>query len=241
MKTHLMAIAVATIMLLQPELVSADVFNLQLTLDPVDPQNQINQLTLEALGEQDTTDLSGTVDIQINLNPQTGEITELTFTGGSFFGTNIGFDFGFFGSISGTNLGGTIETPSPPGSVIGVDFPASEHDITLNSGEITGTGIVGSAIGSGFSFNDLPLTSPGVGMGTITANQNGDGYDITVLVPVSISEVIATIDVVGDVVLDVNGNVQASGFVQTSSIPEPTCGLVIFGSIALLCARRKRA
>ena len=80
------------------------------------------EITLDAGGfgsDSDTTILSGSIDVQLNVNLATGQTSELTVITGDVTGSGAAFagsgPSGSFILTSSTTLGAALGTPSPPG------------------------------------------------------------------------------------------------------------------------------
>ena len=98
----------------------------------------------------DTTNLTGTVDVTLEIDPSSGVVTELSFTGGAASGTPITlagdstnvFNPGSY-SFTSTVLTGTANTLSPPGPVSNSpgmgDYDAALHELIINGGVLSGS------------------------------------------------------------------------------------------------------
>ncbi|MCA9133329.1 MAG: hypothetical protein KDA45_09250 [Planctomycetales bacterium] len=206
----------------------ADWVPLTLTLDAAN--SSTNQLSLLIAGATPaTTDLSGTIDAAIDIDWGTGAITGLELTGGTITSTPWSITIPLVGTAQSSGVGATTDTPSPPGGVTGTTFTASEHQLILNSGEVT---LNGASIAGG-NFGTTPLEIDGTGDGTLTATAAAGGaYDIFLSMRVDQQES------VGGVPLQIAGNVVARGTV--TAIPEPaSCLLLSLAGCAALFQRRR--
>jgi hypothetical protein len=172
-----------------------------------------------------TTTLSGTVDAAFNVNPASGETSELTLSNGDISAS----DFSLSGSVlsfssynaNATNLTATLFTSTPPGSVVpqSGEFAASQHKFSIQQGTVTG-------VAAGQPFNEAftpssPFEGIGNGQGAVsltptTSDAIYQNYDVTVILPgVTITDTITagtfitvTADVTG------TGDIKATGSLQ---------------------------
>lgn len=184
----------------------------------------------------DTTNLSGSAVATIDIDPVTGVVTELTFTGGAVSGTPIVLagdsDFGnAFGSYSfgSTVLTGSVNTPVPPGVVDNApgvgDFGSAQHELTINGGTLSGDviSILGNQVVNQ-DFGASPVTAAGSGIGNIgtvfradLSNQTTAVFDIVVFVGVA-----STTDVLAGsttVTFGVSGTLKLAGQISVPYLP----------------------
>ena len=209
--------------------------SVDLLLDP--PSTGVNTLdvtvTAVAWGtnrsDSDTTTVTGNAVAALTfwLDPMTCEVTVtgLEFTGGRIAVSNPSFtlSYGLLGSInaSGNGISGTLDTPVPPGSVSAGIFPASEHEMILDSGTFnaSGTGLVGGLF-SPISINlaDEPIHATAAGDGFLTVSPPAlvghlATYDVTLTLPVDFQEQVLAddplfVDVAGVGLLRARGNLE---------------------------------
>lgn len=176
------------------------------------------------LADTETTTLTGTVQAAFNINPATGQTTELTLTNGRANGTNMTFSKNIIVAaytITVSNLSAAIETLVPPGVVTpatGV-FAANQHGFEIDQGTITGStsGIIGNnPINESFTPQN-PASGTGTGDGSVTLVHTGDtgmfrNYTVTATLPVSITDTFLAGTT--SVAITATGTVKASGTVQ---------------------------
>ncbi len=203
-----------------------------LTLDPATASE--NQLTIQILAPgtttvigESTTNLSGTLTIDLGIDLGSGAITGIHYTGVDIDGsdwTMTGVPIGPGGApidVVGTDLESLTVATSATTAVNSGSFVAVDHNFNL-----TGTVTAG-----GQDAGALP-TLNGAGSGMVTATQNGNGYDIFLNMPV------LTTDSIGGAPLTIAGNLQARGFV---SVPEPGSLFVLSGLAGVISFRRRRS
>ena len=191
-----------------------------LTLDATvgdGPAPSDNRLNLSFLTGTATTDLSGTMIADIEINQVTGEIDFFNFVGGSMIGTA----WSMTGLASSTASTATADTIPAFSDVTGTSFNAAENRIRLLSGTV--------------SPGAIPLAGTdieGSGTGMITSTLNGGVFDIFFTMNIDDSETIppSTLGIVGTVV--------ARGTI--TAVPEPTCAIALTGLIAGVLLRRRR-
>jgi len=191
---------------------AADRAEVTLNFDPPGPAANRLTITLTATAsgitksDTDTTDISGWLGtiLTATANHATHEarVTGLEFIGGDVSASDLSFTLNYFliGSIraSGTGLGGTATTFSPPGSVTGQTFPTQEHAILLNRGvfHAYGTGVVGGLFDPvTVHLADEPITATSLGTGKLLlgppADQAGRAvYDVTLEMPLDVDETV---------------------------------------------------
>ena len=177
---------------------AAVIVSLPLTLSPV--EDDTNRLTFDVaafnLSDSDTTDLTGSVDAQLelSLSPTEATVTGVRFDGGMVDASDLDFDFGFFvtlASIDGRDLGGEVLTPTSGFSnVIGGSFPTEDHVLRINRGTLKGS-LLASAIDVDLAAEPIELTQ--VGTATVELlEMNSDGnqrtYKTTMTLPVDAVE-----------------------------------------------------
>lgn len=204
----------------------------QATLTLVD-ENGFNEVDIDldvaiAGASDDTSSLTGTVEVQVNVTPDLSSTSELTILSADVSGSDISlsrsFLFTSLYSLRGENLRFSAETTSPPGlvDVTNGEFDASQHEITVDQGTFSG-----SAVGTDnieFNFNDDPFVGQGAGTGTvlITPGRIEDRklyFDITVELPALIDETIDEAGVEADI--EIQGTIKATGesFIELLDYP----------------------
>lgn len=202
-----------------------------LTLVDEDGANEVDievEISLGAINlkSDDTSDLTGTIDVELNINPGTATTDEFTILSADVQGSDIQlsarervlftvvaeYDF------TGTGLGFTAETTTPPGpvDVETGEFDASDHSVTVNRGLLDGSAdsLATEEIAVMYDFAEAPFTGAGAGTGTVTVTPGRrEGirqyFDVLVELPISIVQEIELEDVeIPD--LQVNGDISGS-------------------------------
>ncbi|MFP6896687.1 MAG: hypothetical protein VCA38_08810 [Roseibacillus sp.] len=150
--------------------------------------------------DSDATDLDGTLDVKLEINPDTNQVSEMTIIGGDATGSAIhlsgsAFLIGNY-DFTSSELGAKLNTLVPPGIVdpLTGEFDAAAHELTVNDGVLTGSievPLLGIDDEVAFDFSAAPFGGTGSGTGTVTLTHTGDtpiskDYDIVVLLPISI-------------------------------------------------------
>ena len=210
------------------------------TLNLVDEPN-VNKLAISlAIPEfetgNDTTDLSGTVEATLQIDPVDGVVSQLTFTGGAISGTPITLagnstlliNPGSY-SFNSNVLSGRVNTIAPPGSVDNVpgagDFSAARHELAINGGVLSGllsSTFVNENVNQDFAAN--PVYAKGSGIGNVASNYRADFsneqnsvYDIVVFLGVgSTTEVQAG---AATVTFGASGTIKLAGQVSVPYLP----------------------
>ena len=186
------------------------------TVSPVVP--------LGNLSSSAVTTLTGTVQAFFDINPATGQTSELTLVNGRATGTDMSFvRNAFLGgyNITVSNLSAAINTITPPGVVTPAtgSFAANQHRFDIDQGTITGTTsglLAGDPINESFTPAN-PASGTGTGNGSVVLVHTGDSgiyrnYTVTATMPVAINDSFVsgsnTVNVTG------SGTVRASGTVQ---------------------------
>ncbi len=191
---------------------SAELVGLDLELIPVGSGcNNLNlTVSADALGttksDTDQTDASGALKvlIQAEFEPDTAEpiwVTSLEFTGGDLSLTDVAFNLNYgwlLGSVNiqGSGLGGTADTPNPPGPVIDSSFNTAWHELIMNRGvlDASGTGLVGGLFPpTTINLADEAIHATTQGSGTIELSLiqisgRTATYQVDLSIPVNFSE-----------------------------------------------------
>ncbi|QDV43984.1 hypothetical protein Enr13x_38450 [Stieleria neptunia] len=204
-----------------------------LTLDAATPTVNTLDLSLSAMGfplGASATELSGTMNAEIEIDFATGVISSLNFTGGTMFGSEWSMAGVPTGNptnptetmtLVGAGTTATADTIPASSDVDGGNFDGTEHLIPLTGGTVSPVGVTlaGTDINGG-------------GTGTLTATKNGDQYDLFFSMDIVDSE---TLDA-GD--LDITGTLVARGTV--TAIPEPTGAFALMVVVGGVLVRRRR-
>jgi hypothetical protein len=172
-----------------------------------------------------TTTLTGTVQAFFDINPATGQTSELTLLNGRANGTNMNFVRNIFlvggYNITVSNLSAAINTITPPGVVTPAtgSFAANQHRFDIDQGTITGTtsgALAGDPINESFTPEN-PASGTGSGNGSVVLVHTGDSgiyrnYTVTATLPVTIND--SFVSGTNTVNVTATGTVRASGTVQ---------------------------
>lgn len=179
-----------------------------------------------AASDEQTTTVSGFLNVTVNSNPQTGATTVFTIDGGTVAMTDMNFNLRVFfisvAKVSTLGMSGTAFTPLPPGIVTptanGGTFDAAQHHLRINEGDITGeiTPPGSAATPIDANFTDAPVEGPGSGTGTLTVAPGAStpthrNCTVTMLLPVDFTD---TQDLDGTAVtVQVQGTIRATGII----------------------------
>jgi len=166
-----------------------------------------NQITLEfeppvlPKGE-DTTTLSGAIEVLLEIDPATDQVSEMTIVDGEIEGSSVEISESAFliGSydLESSILGASLATLDPPGLVDpnSGEFDSAQHSFTVTSGTLGGNislPLLGLDQDISFDFAELPVGGTGLGVGTVTLTPTGatptsKSYEVVVLLPIAIDE-----------------------------------------------------
>lgn len=225
------------LLLLSTALLPAELVEVVLTLSPANAtDNTIElQITAPLASAPDDSEVSGTVNARIEIEPATGAISSLELLSGTISGTPVSFSASSLAAsydVSTSTLGGTVETLGGPAPVTAGQSPAELHAFTINSGtltgsarilftttpisqnfaapnNVTGTGVPGSFVELGASAN--------TGLSTETTAV----YDLAFLYPLAITQTVEAAAGV-DITLVAGGTLRATGQVSlTLPVTDP--------------------
>jgi hypothetical protein len=172
------------------------------------------------VSDAEITTVSGTLNVTMDSNPQTGATSVFTINGGNVAMTNMAFNLKAFGfipvaTINTAGMKGTAFTAVPPGVAIptatGGTFAAAQHHVLINQGTITGNAL-GTPIDANFASS--PVEGPGAGSGTLavvpgSSNSTYRNCGVTMVLPVDFTD---TQDLDGTAVtVKVSGSIKATG------------------------------
>lgn len=191
-------------------------------------ENGFNQFDIsvgaQGVSDSDDTTLSGTAEIVLNIDPETGTTDSLLIRDARINATDLNFTLStFFGlvviaELDARNLKGTAGTPLGVGPVNpgNGEFDASLHTFTLNEGTLTGEAL-NNPVNNDVSEN--PITGSGTGTWTVTLSNPVERenrrifYDVTITLPVGIDDTIPVEEGGIEASVEVAGTLKASGTV----------------------------
>lgn len=195
-----------------------------ITLDLAEggPDNRVTiGLNVPGIGsDDDVSTITGTVAAEVEIDPDTDQVTALSFTSADVSGTPITLRASFLGlasfNLTSTVIGGNLTTPAPPGTVNadGI-FDSAQHVFEINEGSIGGTvNVFGSVSNVNVDFQTDPVGAAGVNPGGVwsvptSATTTSKTYTVVVIMPLSITEV-QTVEGT-EVTITANGQLNASG------------------------------
>ncbi len=172
----------------------------------------------------DTSDLSGTIEVQLNISPVTATTDEMTILSADVNGTDVTLDAGGFlanYSFQSKNLGFTAFTPQAPGIVnpSNGEFDASQHELTANRGTLEGeayTLLTGSLDIPDFNFATDNFVGNGEGTGSVAITPGRiEGrklyFNVTLEFPALIEQPIESEDLPVDANVKIEGTLKAVG------------------------------
>ena len=178
----------------------------------------------------DTSRLSGDLEVLLEIDPVTDQVSEMTIIDGNIQGSEIemsGSSF-FLGSydLESSTLDATLATPNPPGIVDPAtgEFDSAQHSFTVVSGDLSGEiTILGSTNEISFNFSDTPIGGTGIGTGTVTLAPTGTTptsktYNVEVLLPIAVNEVFEAEGF--EIPIRANGTAKLVGPATVEIVPE---------------------
>lgn len=206
------------------------------TLTAVNEQN-FNRITLEFEPPvlptgRDTTRLSGSIEVLLEIDPVTDQVSEMTILDGDVQGSAVELSGSTFliGSydLESSTLGATLATPEPPGIVDPAtgEFDSAQHTFTVSSGTLGGNisiGLLGINENLDFDFTNEPVGGTGLGTGTVTltpttSTPTSKSYNVDVELPVAVDQVFEAAGV--EVPIRANGSAKLSGPATIEIIPD---------------------
>ena len=178
------------------------------------------------------------LNLDYTFDPSTYEVNSVNsieFTGGTFGLNNTHFDLTFYliyaVDVDATNIAGTFDSISPPGSISGgstATFPTEEHYVVLNQGTVAVDSLL---YDTSFNFGDPPIETTTTGTGTITTTLTGivsnvASYDVEMILPVDFDEDLPTGDDSFTARLEGNGTFKATGSFTMALANHPPVGVV---------------
>ena len=193
-------------------------------------------LTVSGFGSSnDTSDLSGTIEVQLNLSPATGNTDEMTILSADVTGTDVTLDSGNFlasYSFESKDLGFTAFTPVAPGIVdpSNGEFDSSQHELTVNRGILEGEArsiLTGSLDIPDFNFAEVNFDGSGDGIGSVSITPGRiEGrklyFNVTLVYPTLIDQPIESEDLPVDASVKIEGTLKATGetFIEFPDYPD---------------------
>lgn len=213
MKAHIGAITLLASTFSSAVAQQAGTTDLKLSSAPTDNLFSVS-LTALSTTDNDQTRISGNILATLNVDPTTGQSSEIIFTGGNLSATDMSFSLAFgFATATSTGLAGSLSTPVPPGTVTPAtgEFPGSQHRLTFNQGTLNGSA-PGQTFSEDFSQSNVDLDGSGTGVLTLTETTRSTTrifYDVSLDMPIADT---STTDASGTSVdLTINGSIKASG------------------------------
>jgi len=170
-----------------------------LTLVADDPGfNEIGIDLAVAIGDSSASStLTGTLEVEFNIDTVNHQTNELTIFGGDLAGTDVTLEGGtLFAnySVTSSDLRAFAETLLPPGTVNpeNGEFDASQHGVVVDQGTLEGEVKTlldpENPIPIRYDYGDSPFEGRGSGTGTITLTpttrtETVQHYDVTLIVP----------------------------------------------------------
>lgn len=180
--------------------------------------------------DTDTTTLTGNITVELNIDPDTDTVNEVTVVSGDITGTQMEFSGGNFlfsySVESSPTIGCDIVTTSPPGAVDPAtgNFDASEHPFQLNEGTLTGeTRVLFTATPVAVDFATDPFGSTNSGTGNIqlsllSSDAVSKTYSVVMIYPIDTT---TPLDAGGTAIdVDIDGTVKALGTVTVPLLTE---------------------
>ena len=185
---------------------------------------------------EDTTVLSGQVELLLEVDPVTDQVSEMTITDGTISGTPLSISKSQFlvgnYALESTVIGADLATPEAPGQVDPAtgEYDAAQHSFTVSSGTLSGSiniVLLGANEQLTFDFGQTPVGGAGSGTGTVTltvqeVTETSKTYNAVVLLPISVEENFAVPDSpIGDLAIPISatGTAKLAGTVVLDITP----------------------
>lgn len=180
-------------------------------------------VTVDALfiPSSDTSALTGTIDVQLEIDTDSDTVSALTTLNSDITGTQVKFKAGSgfysYDVTSSETLGVSIFTSAPPGSVDPETgyFDASEHQFKIDEGTLTGTSNVDFAA---TPFGDENSGDGNLSLTLLSSDSTSKTYSVVMIYPVSTSTPLDVSGTAIDVVIV--GTVKSVGTI-TVPLPSP--------------------
>jgi hypothetical protein len=196
-----------------------------LTLVEEEGFNEVKiDLDVSAIGDSDdTSDLSGTMTVRVNIFPGLTTTNELTVLSADIEGSDVELSAGNFLAsyeFGGKDLGFSAFTTSPPGiaDLATGEFEASQHEVTVNQGSLNGSAstLLTGTEAVDYDFREDNFTGQGEGTGTVTITQGRiEGrkfyFDVSVELPTNIEQTIEVEGAPVDADVKIGGTLKATG------------------------------
>ncbi len=202
---------------------------IEVRFDLVTASESANRLDAEVSppllpSSSDQSDASGFILASLEINRETGEISEASFNGGAIDLTAVTFEAALtvFGntlasySIASTELGGRVFTSNPPSELSNGFSPARDHVFIVESGSFSGE-IVPDTGPIAFDFAQQPVFREGPEDGSVSisatpnselSNDETSVFDLSLALPLDLSDTAND----GSVAVDftIQGTIQAT-------------------------------
>ena len=179
----------------------AELVDVTLNLIPATSEDNTLALSLSVgeISSADTSQVSGTINARLDIAPNTGTISSIELLSGDVTATAVEFEARGLSniliySINTTNLGATVDTPSPPAPVSNGETAAELHDLIINSGSLSGTSLAGDIPSQDFADNNVTGSGTLGDVVTITSalsigsTPTSQVFDLSFSFPVAISQ-----------------------------------------------------
>ena len=197
------------------------VVNTVLALTP--PSASENRMSISAtsnVGSAATTaDVSGTMNVALTFDNSLS-LSDLTFNGASMGVNDFLLNFGgVVGSVNATGVSATITSPGGSQPVIAGKFDATQHNVAVMSGTLSG-------LGGLLVINLGPNQPSGSGMGQgsvqLTPTANPNEFTAQVTLPFALTDTTSLALISGN--LSLAGTLVGSGLV---TVPEPSAAIFL--------------
>jgi len=195
-------------------------------------------LDIDLLGaSNDTSFLSGTIEVTLNIHPENHQTDELTLDAAEVSASDFRLNKpGFFTNYNfeAKGLKMAADTVNPPGVVDPAtgDFDASQYRLSITEGVLSGSAYTlatGSIeIDPPVDFSSLPIEGVGTGSGTVvvtptTRTGNRQNYNVVLVIPVTLSQTLENIQDTGfSATTDLAGTIKAVGTTYVDLLDYPS-------------------